>query len=67
MLRCSKLIWKQTVGYGAIADAFRRKCLKMLENFVVAGRRTAADGIYSTNPRATGIGRTVMARPWLTC
>ena len=45
MLRCSKRIWKQTAGYGAIADAFRRKYLKMLENFVVVnGAPCTANG-----------------------
>jgi hypothetical protein len=44
MLRCSKRIWKQTTEYDAIADAFRRKCFKTLENFAAAdGRPYAAE------------------------
>jgi hypothetical protein len=59
MLHRSKRIWKQTGEYGAIADAFRRKHLKMLENFVVVGGAPyAANGrIYSTNPLGSASGR----------
>jgi hypothetical protein len=52
MLHRSKRIWKQTSEYGAIADAYRRKHLKMLENFVVRHDSAVrkAQGIYSTKP-----------------
>jgi hypothetical protein len=46
MLRRNIRNWKQNTGYGAIADAFRCKYLKMLENFAAADY-----GAYATDDR----------------